>query len=89
VTSVDIIYLLEQLFSTRFIVEVKKWIRTELENFQHISVLKDEPDTLEFFRLVMAFPAPKPRNIEKDFKVFYWKGLARILKKICGSFVRI
>ncbi|PMD31497.1 hypothetical protein L207DRAFT_387276, partial [Hyaloscypha variabilis F] len=31
VTSVDIIYLLEQLFDTRFTVEVKQWIRTMLE----------------------------------------------------------
>ncbi len=88
-TSVNIIYLLEQLFDTRFTVEVKEWIRTDLEDFQHISLIKDEPDTLGFFKLVMIFPAPKPRNIEKDFKVFYWKDLARILKKICGSFVRI
>jgi hypothetical protein len=35
----------------------------------------------------MGFPAPKPRNIEKDVKVFPWKILSHALKKIIGKYV--
>jgi len=34
----------------------------------------------------MAFPTPKPRNIEKDVKVFHWKDLSSALKKIIGKY---
>jgi hypothetical protein len=34
----------------------------------------------------MAFPNPKPRNIEKDVKVFPWKILEQALKKIIGKY---
>ncbi|EHL03282.1 hypothetical protein M7I_0497 [Glarea lozoyensis 74030] len=34
----------------------------------------------------MGFPTPKPRNIEKDVKVFHWKDLAAALKKIIGKY---
>jgi hypothetical protein len=35
----------------------------------------------------MGFPNPKPRNIEKDVKVFPWKILGHALKKIIGKYV--
>ena len=34
----------------------------------------------------MGFPNPKPRNIEKDVKVFPWKILAHALKKIISKY---
>ncbi|KAK9701438.1 hypothetical protein K7432_011706 [Basidiobolus ranarum] len=34
----------------------------------------------------MSFPNPKPRNIEKDVKVFPWKILPLALKKIIGKY---
>jgi hypothetical protein len=37
----------------------------------------------------MGFPNPKPRNIEKDVKVFPWKILAHALKKIISKYVSI
>jgi hypothetical protein len=35
----------------------------------------------------MGFPNPKPRNIEKDIKIFTWHHLGLALKKIIGKYV--
>ncbi|KAL5325771.1 hypothetical protein ACEPPN_006904 [Leptodophora sp. 'Broadleaf-Isolate-01'] len=86
VTSVDTIYLLEQLVAARFTVEEKNRIRRNLEGFRPLTVSKGKSDSEEFFKVIMAFPAPKPRNIEKDVKVFHWKDLASALKKIIGKY---
>jgi hypothetical protein len=87
VTSVDTIYLLEQLVAARFTVEEKNRIRRNLEGFRPLTVSKAKADSEEFFKVIMAFPAPKPRNIEKDVKVFHWKDLTSALKKIIGKYV--
>lgn len=87
VTSVDTIYLLEQLVAARFTVEEKNRIRRNLEGFRPLTVSKGKQDSEEFFKVIMAFPTPKPRNIEKDVKVFHWKDLASALKKIIGKYV--
>jgi hypothetical protein len=87
VTAVDIIYLLEQLIAARFTVEDKNRIRKNLEGFRPLTVSKGKSDPNEFFKVIMAFPTPKPRNIEKDIKVFHWKDLSSILKKIIGKYV--
>jgi hypothetical protein len=87
VTSVDTIFLLEQLVAARFTVEEKNRIRRNLEGFRPLTVSKGKSDSEEFFKVIMAFPAPKPRNIEKDVKVFHWKDLASALKKIIGKYV--
>jgi len=89
VTSVDTIYLLEQLVAARFTVEEKNRIRRNLEGFRPLTVSKGKPDSEEFFKVIMAFPNPKPRNIEKDVKVFHWKDLASALKKIIGKYVSV
>ncbi|TVY85433.1 hypothetical protein LSUE1_G000471 [Lachnellula suecica] len=86
VTSVDTIYLLEQLVGVRFTVEEKNRIRRNLEGFRPLTVSKGKSDSEEFFKVIMAFPTPKPRNIEKDVKVFHWKDLASALKKIIGKY---
>ena len=88
VTSVDTIYLLEQLVMgpTRFSVEEKNRIRRNLEGFHPLTVSKGKAESEEFFKLIMAFPNPKPRNIEKDVKVFPWKILESALKKIIGKY---
>jgi hypothetical protein len=89
VTSVDTIYLLEQLVAARFTVEEKNRIRRNLEGFRPLTVSKAKPDSEEFFKLIMGFPSPKPRNIEKDVKVFPWKILVHALKKIIGKYVSL
>lgn len=89
VTSVDTIYLLESLVAVRFTVEEKNRIRRNLEGFRPLTVSKAKAESEEFFKVIMGFPNPKPRNIEKDVKVFPWKILAHALKKIIGKYVSI
>jgi hypothetical protein len=86
VTSVDTIFLLESLVAVRFTVEEKNRIRRNLEGFRPLTVSKSKADSEEFFKVIMGFPSPKPRNIEKDVKVFPWKILAHALKKIIGKY---
>ncbi|PWY98360.1 hypothetical protein BCV70DRAFT_38135 [Testicularia cyperi] len=86
VTSVDTIYLLEALVASRFTVEEKNRIRRNLEGFRPITVSKNKRECERFFKLIMSFPNPKPRNIEKDVKVFPWKVLASALCKIIGKY---
>ncbi|BGP10380.1 hypothetical protein JCM10049v2_006265 [Rhodotorula toruloides] len=86
VTSVNTIYLLKALVGSRFTVEEKNRIRRNLEGFKPQTVSKAKPDAEPFFKLVMGFPNPKPRNIEKDVKVFPWKILAQALKKIMSKY---
>ncbi|KAI9638094.1 uncharacterized protein MKK02DRAFT_22732, partial [Dioszegia hungarica] len=87
VTSVDAIYLLEALVGNRFTVEEKNRIRRNLEGFRPLTVSKSKPGSEDFFKLIMGFPNPKPRNIEKDVKVFPWDILGQALKKIIGKYV--
>ena len=87
VTSVDTIYLLEQLVAVRFKVDEKNRIRRNLEGFRPTTVSKGKSDSEDFFKVIMDFPNPKPRNIEKDVKVFPWKILSHALKKIIGKYV--
>jgi hypothetical protein len=86
VTSVDTIYLLEALVGVRFTVEEKNRIRRNLEGFRPMTVSKTKPDSEEFFKVIMGFPHPKPRNIEKDVKVFPWKILTTALQKIISKY---
>lgn len=87
VTSVDTIFLLESLVAVRFTVEEKNRIRRNLEGFRPLTVSKGKADSEDFFKLIMGFPNPKPRNIEKDVKVYPWTILALALKKIIGKYV--
>jgi len=89
VTSVDTIMLLEALVGghpSKFSVEEKNRIRRNLEGFHPITVSKSRADSESFFRTIMNFPQPRPRNIEKDVKVFPWKTLASSLTKIIGKY---
>ncbi|KAI0238149.1 hypothetical protein L0F63_006866 [Massospora cicadina] len=86
VTSVDCILLLRSLIGARFTVEEKNRIRRNLEGFRPLTIAKCKSDTADFFRLIMAFPNPKPRNIEKDVKVFPWRILSFALQKIVSKY---
>ena len=87
-TSVDTIHLLEALVGVRFTVEEKNRIRRNLEGFRPMTISKGKTDSESFFKLIMGFPNPKPRNIEKDVKVFPWRILTHALKKIISKYVR-
>ncbi|KAL8711845.1 MAG: hypothetical protein Q9220_003789 [cf. Caloplaca sp. 1 TL-2023] len=87
ITSVDTIFLLESLVDVKFNVEEKNRIRRNLEGYHPTTVAKEIEETESFFRVVMGFPAPKPRHIEKAIKVFQWKMLGQMLQKIIGKYV--
>ncbi|KAG7001601.1 hypothetical protein FocnCong_v011418 [Fusarium oxysporum f. sp. conglutinans] len=70
----------------RFSVEEKNRIRRNLEGFHPQTVSKAKPDSEEFFKIIMGFPNPKPRNIQKDVKVFPWKILESAIQKIIGKY---
>jgi len=58
-----------------------------LEGFKPLTVSKQKKDSESFLRLIMGFPEPKPRNIEKDVKVFPWPILSNALGKIISGYV--
>jgi hypothetical protein len=87
VTSVDIIYLLEKLVDSHFEVDEKNRIRRNLEGLKPITVSKNRAESESFFQRIMDFPDPRPRNIEKDLKVFEWRVLGEALKKIISKYV--
>ncbi|EJD03243.1 uncharacterized protein FOMMEDRAFT_84218, partial [Fomitiporia mediterranea MF3/22] len=86
-TSVDVIYLLERLLGGPFSVEEKNRIRRNLEGFKPTTVSKSKAGFEMFFSRIMDFPPPKPRNIEKDVKVFAWTLLSPALEKIISKYV--
>ncbi|KAK9449452.1 uncharacterized protein V1518DRAFT_259440 [Limtongia smithiae] len=86
VTSVDCLALLEKIVSCRFPVEEKNRIRRNLEGFHPETVSKGRLESEAFFKLIMSFPFPKPRNIEKDVKVFKWTILDSALRKIVQKY---
>ncbi|RPD78382.1 hypothetical protein L226DRAFT_568032 [Lentinus tigrinus ALCF2SS1-7] len=86
ITSVDIIFLLECLVGDIFNIEEKNRIRRNLEGFRPKTVSKNKAGSEEFFQRIMDFPAPKPRNIEKDVKVFDWAVLPQALDKIISKY---
>ena len=88
VTSVDIISLLEGIVGEAFEIEEKNRIRRNLEGFRPKTVSKNRAGSESFFQQIMDFPAPKPRNIEKDVKVFEWGILPQALEKIISKYVR-
>lgn len=87
VTSVDTIALLETLVGARFTVEEKNRIRRNLETHHPLTISKAKPDTESFFKVIMGLPNPKPRNIEKDVKVFPWPTLGQALRKVISKYV--
>ncbi|KAF7790298.1 hypothetical protein EIP86_001252 [Pleurotus ostreatoroseus] len=86
VTSVDIIFLLESIVGEEFEIEEKNRIRRNLEGFRPKTISKNRVGSESFFQQIMDFPAPKPRNIEKDVKVFEWNVLPQALEKIISKY---
>ena len=87
VTSVDTILLLQSLIAAQFNVDEKNRIRRNLEGYKPCTISKGKPKSESFFRLIMGFPEPKPRNIEKDVKAFHWSVLELALRKIISKYV--
>ena len=83
ITSVDLIGLLEFLVGNRFSTEEKNRVRRNLEGFKPETMSK----TKAFYSLIMGFGEPRPRNIEKDLKVFKWKIVHQAMLKILSKYV--
>ncbi|CAE6430941.1 unnamed protein product [Rhizoctonia solani] len=86
ITSVDTINLLERLVGTKFTTEEKNRIRRNLQGFKPATVSKSQPESEPFFRTLMEFPPPRPRNIEKDVKAFAWSKLPSMLEKVISKY---
>lgn len=87
ITSVDTISLLESLIDDLFGIDEKNRIRRNLEGCKPRTVSKGKADSESFYKLIMGFPNPKPRSIEKDVKVFEWLILEQALKKVFSKYV--
>ncbi|KZV95140.1 hypothetical protein EXIGLDRAFT_610962 [Exidia glandulosa HHB12029] len=87
-TSVDILHLLEVILYSEFGIDERNRIRRNLEGLRPKAIAKSQPDTETLFSLIMEFPYPKPRSIEKSLKVFRWASLEAALNKIISKFVR-
>lgn len=87
ITSVDTINLLERLVGTKFSTEEKNRIRRNLQGFKPATVSKNHPESKQFFQMLMEFPIPRPRNIEKDVKAFRWSKLESMLEKVVSKYV--
>lgn len=92
-TSVDMIRIIEHIMKGQFVPgggepigpEEKSRIRRNLQFLRPTTVAKQN-QTL--YRLIMGFPAPKPRHIEKEIKVFPWESLMTGLIRVMEKFVR-
>lgn len=82
VTSVDIIVLLEHMVRQQFSIEEKNRIRRNLQLLKPYTVARTNHRFLPFFNLIMEMEDPRPRNIEKDIKVFRWADLSLALEKV-------
>jgi hypothetical protein len=96
VTSVDTISILDHILTQRqnhkFPTEEKNRIRRNLEHYKPLTVKKPDPNQPHegldaLYTVIMGFPQPKPRNIEKDIKVFEWWHLHQALNRITHKYV--
>lgn len=85
-TSVDMIRLVEYIVQEPLAPEEKSRIRRNLEFLHPTTVSKANMPRL--FQMIMDFPTPKPRVIEKDIKIFQWDTLVAGLNKVLDKYVR-
>jgi hypothetical protein len=85
-TSVDMIRLVEYIVQAPLAPEEKSRIRRNLEFLHPTTVSKATMP--RFFQVIMDFPSPKPRIIEKDIKIFQWDTLVAGLNKVLDKYVR-
>ncbi|KAH7108187.1 hypothetical protein BKA62DRAFT_12226 [Auriculariales sp. MPI-PUGE-AT-0066] len=85
-TSVDILHLLECVLFAEHGIDERNRIRRNLEGLQPRAIAKGQHGSDSLFQLVMDFPDPKPRSIEKSLKVFRWSTLADALTKIAAKY---
>lgn len=87
VTSVDILYLFENVADEALGTSEKTRLRRNIQSFLPTRVEKADREYGELYTQIMRFPPPKPRTIEKKIKVFRWVLLEDILSKIASKYV--
>ena len=87
VTSVDILYLFENVADEALGTSEKTRLRRNIQSFLPTRVEKTDREYGELYTQIMKFPPPKPRTIEKKIKVFRWVLLEDILSKIASKYV--
>lgn len=85
-TSVDIILILEYLVQESFTIEEKNRVRRNLLSLKPLTVSKSDKHCERFFKLLMNMENPRPRNIEKDLKVFKWSDLIDAFNKVISKY---
>jgi hypothetical protein len=85
-TSVDLIHLIEFISQETKSNNEKGRIRRNLEFLRPTTVSRVVRPQL--FQILMDFPMPKPRTIEKAVKVFRWNSLVTGLNKVMEKYVR-
>ena len=86
VTSVDIVVILEYLIQQSFSIEEKNRIRRNLQSLKPFTVSRNNKKFDRFFSMLMNMEDPRPRNIEKDIKVFKWNDLLNALEKVTSKY---
>lgn len=86
VTSVDIILVLEFLVKESFSIEEKNRIRRNLQSLKPFTISRLNSENQRFFNLLMGMEDPRPRNIEKDLKVFKWSDLSSAIHKVISKY---
>ncbi|KAL7897430.1 hypothetical protein HDV63DRAFT_414960 [Trichoderma sp. SZMC 28014] len=79
--------LVEQLMeaSDRLSIAQKNRLRRKFEGFHPGTVSKTNEYHSRFFKTVMRFGHPKPRRMERDFRVFPWSCLEQMIKRIIAK----
>lgn len=85
-TSVDIILILEYLVEQSFTIEEKNRIRRNLQSLKPYTVSRSNRSCQRFFNVLMNMEDPRPRNIEKDLKVFKWSDLFNAFNKVISKY---
>lgn len=86
VTSVDILVVLEHIVGQTLSVEEKSRIRRNLQFLKPFTISKTGADRKRLFDAIMAMDNPKPRNIEKNLKVFKWTDLFVAVSKVLSKY---
>ncbi|UZO24128.1 uncharacterized protein OCT59_016446 [Rhizophagus irregularis] len=85
-TSTDYLNLLESLTGIRLTSDEKNRIRRNLEEYKPITVGKNKNDGDEIYKDLMSYSFAKPRNVEKDIKLYEWRHLLHAVEKIINKY---
>ncbi|CAB4395076.1 unnamed protein product [Rhizophagus irregularis] len=85
-TSTDYLNLLESLTGIRLTSDEKNRIRRNLEEYKPITVGKNKNDSDDIYKDLMSYSFAKPRNAEKDIKIYEWRHLLHAIDKIIKKY---